>query len=384
MSSETVRANAGSSGELKLTSQQCDQRSDTLKHDRSNVGDNRTTQGDLGTNLHQIDRTESTSKPSLSCNKLKEDTGAWTPPEVNRFKANSIPMGCGTSMNRSGKDNCSPQVSSGNRTLLENGLCTPTRLPLIPRSEAYCVDDKILNLPRNNPCCRYAIVVGNVLLEACIDSGATLCLLSNEAYQRIKHIAGPIQPTKRRASGAGGEKLDIKGWVKFPFRIGASNYTYSFLVGNLSGIDCLLGLDWLMSVGALIDFASMQAEFGPKVKVQLSTEPLQINFCKVVEGQVLAARAHTVVNCRSDFPVDPSGALPPAIFEPSCIRLGPGLSIAASIVQPDEDGNFCITIQNDNEFDWELPGDVLIGSLDELQTMDYHGLPTNLALACRS
>ena len=88
-----------------------------------------------------------------------------------------------------------------------------------------------------------------MLLEACIDSGATLCLISNEAYQRIKHIVGPIQPTKRQA---GGEKLDIKGWVKFPFRIGASNYTYSVLVGILSGIDCLLGFDCLMSVGALI------------------------------------------------------------------------------------------------------------------------------------
>ena len=69
-------------------------------------------------------------------------------------------------MNYSGKDNRSPQVSSSNRTLLVYGLCTPTRLPLLPRNEAYCVDDKILNLPRNNPCCRYAIVVGNVLLDA--------------------------------------------------------------------------------------------------------------------------------------------------------------------------------------------------------------------------
>ena len=72
----------------------------------------------------------------------------------------------------------SPLLPVGQRPPTENRLCTPTRLALVPRSEAYCVDGLVLNLPRNNPCCCYPIVVKNILLEACIDSSATLCLLS--------------------------------------------------------------------------------------------------------------------------------------------------------------------------------------------------------------
>ena len=66
-------------------------------------------------------------------------------------------------------------------------------------------------------------------------------------------------------------------------------------MGNLSEIACLLGLDWLQFVGAIIDFSTMKAEFGPKELVQLSSEPLQINFCRVVEAQTLRG-----VVCKND------------------------------------------------------------------------------------
>ena len=248
-----------------------------------------------------------------------------------------------------------------------NRLCTPTRLALVPRDEAYCVDGLVLNLPKNNPCCRYPIVVQDILLEACIDSGATLCLLSREAYKRIKHIVGPINDTKRKASGAGGEKLRIDGWVRFPFRIGASRYTYSFLVGNLSGIDCLLGLDWLQFVGAVIDFSTMKAEFGPKETVQLSSEPLQIHYCRVVESQSLTAQAHTVVQCQAEYSAEFDGTSSAVMFEPTCIKLGSGLIMNPGIVRPDESGCFCITIQNNTDVDWVIPDDIIIGTLGEIE-----------------
>ena len=265
----------------------------------------------------------------------------------------------------SSKDNADPLVTERG-TLSENRLCTPTRLALTRRTEAFCVDGAVLNLPRNNPCCRYPIVVKGTLLEACIDSGATLCLLSREAYKRIKRSVGALQVTKRKASGAGGENLAIDGWVRFPFQIGASTYTYSFLVGDLSGIDCLLGLDWLQSVGAVIDFSTMKAEFGPKVQVQLSNEPLQINFCKVIQEQTLTAMSHTVVPCKSQYPVS-SGYNSPVMFEPTCIRLGPGLTIASGVVCTDDEGCFNITIQNDSVLDYELQDDVLIGRLEDIE-----------------
>ena len=199
-------------------------------------------------------------------------------------------------------------------------------------------------------------------MQACIDSGATLCLMSREAYNRIQHVVEPLRPTKRKASGASGKRLKIDGWLNIPFQIGGSTYSHSFLVGDLSGIDCLLGLDWLQSVGAVIDFSSMKAEFGPTEKVSLSTEPAEINYCRVPQGRTLMARAHTKVDCKCDWP----GESQPMLFEPTCISLGPKVTIASGIVQPDSEGCFTITIQNDDNIDVELPDDVLIGLVSEI------------------
>ena len=40
----------------------------------------------------------------------------------------------------------------------------------------------------------------------------------------------------------------------------------------------------------------------------------------------------------------------------------------SGIVQPDESGCFCITIQNNTDVDWELPDDILIGTMAEIET----------------
>ena len=267
-------------------------------------------------------------------------------------------------------------ASDANRTgsdELQGSLCSLLQLNLLPRPVTDCADARILNLPRNNPCCRYAIRVKDRLLVACIDSGATLCLLSRAAYKKIKDIVGPLHKTSRKASGASGKRLELDGWVKVPFTIGHATFTYSFLVGNLSGIDCLLGLDWLQSVGATIDFSTMKAVFGPVEKVQLSSEPLELNYCRVPEGRTLWARSHTTVRCRTEEPVATIG---PVMFEPTCISLGPGLLITSGIVQPDEDGSFLIAIQNDTTADYDLPDDIIVGYICDLAGTRVQGTTT--------
>jgi len=273
--------------------------------------------------------------------------------EMGRMdQASDVGVGCSTSLpNPTGLD-------SGNR------LLTPVRLQLKPRNEVWAVN-RSLKLPKNAPCCRYPITVQEVVLESCIDSGATICLMSRKAYDKIKTIVGPLQPTSRKASGASGADLNIDGWVQVPFKIGLTTYTYSFLVGTLSGVDCLLGLDWLQTVGAVIDFASMRAEFGPKEIVQLSSEPLEINFCSVPIGQTLMARCHTRVRCKATWV--PKVADGTAMFEPTAIKLGPGLTIGSSIVKVDPQGYFYTTIQNETTQNWDIPDEILLGRLEEIQ-----------------
>ena len=70
---------------------------------------------------------------------------------------------------------------------------------------------------------------------------------------------------------------------------------YSMLeacIDSCATVNCLLGLDWLHSVGAIVDFAPMTAESGPTEKVQL------IIFCNMKIGQTLMPCIHTRVRCR--------------------------------------------------------------------------------------
>ena len=41
---------------------------------------------------------------------------------------------------------------------------------------------------------------------------------------------------------------------------GASDYAYSFIMENLSGIDLPLGSDWLQLVGTVIDLSAVEVE----------------------------------------------------------------------------------------------------------------------------
>ena len=251
-----------------------------------------------------------------------------------------------------------------------NGFGDGLILSLQPRDEVWAVD-RSLRLPRNSPCCRYPIVVKDVVLEACIDSGATVCLISRKAYGRIKQYVGPVMPSNRRASGANGDSLQIDGWIRMSFRIGSALYTYGFLVSNLSGVDCLLGLDWLQSVGAIIDFATMQAELGPKETVQLRDEPLAINFCKVPIGQTLKAKGHTRVRCKATTWSGMKGDT--AVFEPTGIKIQEGVDVGSSVVQVEPTGHFYIAVCNETENDVELPDDILIGRLDEIMQCNFVG-----------
>mgnify|MGYP000002875306 CR=1 FL=1 len=165
----------------------------------------------------------------------------------------------------------------------------------------------------------------------------------------------------------------MDGYIRVPFKIGSSTYTYNFLVGDLTGVDCLLGLDWLMRVGAKINFRTMTAELGPIETIKLSTEPMDFNFVHVPVGKTINAKSHTKVRCLvtqwdSDTPI---------MFEPVCITFGDGLTLASGIVQPDDQGCFTITIQNDLEEPYELPDDLIIGHCVDIDLLQVDGISTS-------
>lgn len=61
--------------------------------------------------------------------------------------------------------------------------------------------------------CRIDVLCGQELLDVCVDSGATISLLSREAYERIRstNCTTPLSPSNRKLSGASGKKLQMDG-----------------------------------------------------------------------------------------------------------------------------------------------------------------------------
>ena len=126
------------------------------------------------------------------------------------------------------------------------------------------------------------ISVSGALLESCVDSGATYSLLSRSAFDSIGHLpgVGDLQPTKVALKGAAGKPIPLLGLCELTFTIDKQGvqptemtYQHQFLVGDLQGVDVLLGIDWLVAVNAVIDFGAMMATIGPMQAVKLTTVP---------------------------------------------------------------------------------------------------------------
>ncbi len=123
------------------------------------------------------------------------------------------------------------------------------------------VEKKILS-PR---VCHVQLQVGSEEINACVDSGATYTLLARSVYDRIKNQAnvGQLKPTNAKLRGATGKTIPLDGIADITFSFLSDNepnrveHNYSVLVGHLQGVEMLLGIDWLISVNAQVDFGSM-------------------------------------------------------------------------------------------------------------------------------
>ena len=152
-----------------------------------------------------------------------------------------------------------------------------------------------------NPVCRVTLRCGSVEINACIDSGASNCLLSKKAYDRA-HAAGfasPLMPLRQQLRGASGAEIKMHGWCRLNFFLEGNEQRVAFMVGELSGVDALLGLTWLRDMQALIDFDGMRMHIRPGQDVRIRTTPELMTTQAVVEPmmnvQGLFERTHGLV-----------------------------------------------------------------------------------------
>ena len=235
--------------------------------------------------------------------------------------------------------------------------------------------------------CRVTIQCKDELLNVCVDSGATLSLLSRVAYDRIERTGSvtPLKPVKQTVKGASGSQLRVDGWATIRFTIEGYPYTGQVLVGELSGVDMLLGMDWLTQVRARIDFNAMIAELRHDQVVRLrTTDEMHTNapsyyvanqgeetclYPGAIDGCVKLAFAHTLppgkvmmVHCLYTGSWLPGDTL---CFEPT-LELKDGMRVLDCIQRIDHAGRIDIAISNANPYDINPPKDLLVGRVDAL------------------
>ena len=122
------------------------------------------------------------------------------------------------------------------------------------------------------PLCRVDVRIGTVVLDACIDSGATYTLLSERKWSQIREECGELSPAEDvNLYGNSGKKITLHGRARIQFWIGKVHYDYAVLIGEPSGVDMLIGMDWLIAVQARLDFDLMTVKIGPMQEVDLRT-----------------------------------------------------------------------------------------------------------------
>lgn len=245
---------------------------------------------------------------------------------------------------------------------------------------------------RSSPMCRANLWCHEELLNTCVDSGATVSLLSSSAYKRVLHTncVSDIMPTKDILTGASGKQLKLEGVAKLIFSFDGHVCETRVMVGELHGVDLLLGMDWLSHNEAYIDFGRMLLRFRRDVVVPLRTTenvfsrthnvrfasrdpseeglsclcPGSIDgFAQVRYDQEVQAGHAKQVNCYISGLQNPDDT---ALFSP-LVDLGPGIEIAECLVKPREALNGAWTIQvaviNSTGCDLVITKHTLLGQL---------------------
>ena len=93
-------------------------------------------------------------------------------------------------------------------------------------------------------------------MQLLIDTGAGVSLLSQSAYQGLGARKPKMKSSKTNLTTANGEPLESQGTCRLSFRLDGQRFSHDMVIGDLSGISGILGMDFLIKNGAEIDIAS--------------------------------------------------------------------------------------------------------------------------------
>ena len=157
---------------------------------------------------------------------------------------------------------------------------SPNTIPLDYSKKLPILTEESIKRGSGLPVCRMTAAVGQKekqMIDVCVDSGATLSMISTQAYNRIKDLGAttPLKRTEQVLTGAGGTSLNVIGITCIFMHVQGAVLQATMYVGDLKGVDILLGMDWLTRVGAIIDLGRMELTVYPRFTIKLRDSKIQ-------------------------------------------------------------------------------------------------------------
>ena len=195
-------------------------------------------------------------------------------------------------------------------------------------------------------------------------------MLSTGAWARLQcNECCAYYPSKAKLYGASGKSLKIQGEFMMNFLLQGSPYHTECVVGDLGDVDCLLGLDFLIAVGAKIDLGDMTISISRTIARLRDHVGPEIYPVHVERDTNCKGYTATPVKCIVASDTSLSGE--PLIFE-SMLEEDDAVRLPDVLVTPSH-GTVGLRVDNTHPGDTILPRGTIIGFVQKVAPVVHSG-----------
>jgi predicted aspartyl protease len=151
-----------------------------------------------------------------------------------------------------------------------------------------------INKTHRNKTLHLLVEISNYVVEGLVDTGASMSVMATTVVRKLgmMHLVTGTE-TYKTASRVVTQAL---GWIdEISVKVGGVQCAMTFMVVDTDSYDVLLGLDFLMKIGALVDveWGLIQVRHGPGTNVEVL--PLtMVNLLKRMNSRALVQEASTI------------------------------------------------------------------------------------------
>ena len=108
-------------------------------------------------------------------------------------------------------------------------------------------------------------VVNGTPVSSLIDTGAGVCLLKSEVWEKVKSKADTVEPiTAHRLIGVDSIPIKVQGSATISFTIAGVKFQYKFIIADRITADAILGVDFLEANKCILNLAKGELSVNQK------------------------------------------------------------------------------------------------------------------------